>query len=62
MNPGGGGFGNPFERDIDRILQDIKNGLVSKKGAELDYGVVFSDFDNLQVDADATQALRAKHV
>jgi N-methylhydantoinase B len=62
MNPGGGGFGNPFERDIDRILQDIKNGLVSKKGAELDYGVVFSDFDNLKVDADATQALRAKHV
>jgi len=61
MNPGGGGFGNPFERDIDRVVQDARNGLVSEKGAKMDYGVVFSDFKNLQVDATATQALRAKH-
>jgi N-methylhydantoinase B len=61
MNPGGGGFGNPFERDIDRVVQDARNGLVSEKGAKMDYGVVFSDFKNLQVDAAATQALRAKH-
>ncbi|NBR40833.1 MAG: hydantoinase B/oxoprolinase family protein, partial [Alphaproteobacteria bacterium] len=61
MNPGGGGFGNPFEREIDRVVQDARNGLVSEKGAKMDYGVVFSDFKNLQVDAAATQALRAKH-
>jgi len=61
MNPGGGGFGNPFERDIDRVVQDARNGLVSEKGAKMDYVVVFSDFKNLQVDAAATQALRAKH-
>ena len=61
MNPGGGGFGNPFERDVDRVVQDARNGLVSEKGAKMDYGVVFSDFKNLQVDAAATQALRAKH-
>jgi N-methylhydantoinase B len=62
MNPGGGGFGNPFERDIDKVIMDVRNGLVSKKGAELDYGVVFSDIENLQIDAAATEALRAKRV
>ncbi len=41
MNPGGGGFGNPFERDVDKVIMDVKNGLVSEKGAKLDYGVVF---------------------
>jgi hypothetical protein len=43
------------------VIQDARNGLVSEKGAKMDYGVIFSDFENLQVDTAATQALRAKH-
>ena len=61
MNPGGGGFGNPYERDVERVVSDVKNGLVSEKGAKMDYGVVFSNFAALKVDAAKTKALRAKH-
>jgi len=43
INPGGGGFGNPLERPIEKVILDVKNGIVSKKGAKEDYGVVFTD-------------------
>jgi N-methylhydantoinase B len=58
-NPGGGGFGNPFQRDITRVVDDVRNGLVSEAGARLDYGVVFADFAALEVDYPASAALRA---
>ena len=38
--PGGGGYGDPSNRDIRKIIQDIENGLVTKEGAKSDYGVV----------------------
>jgi N-methylhydantoinase B len=38
--PGGGGFGNPFERDAERVREDVLNELVSREAAERDYGVV----------------------
>ena len=58
-NPGGGGFGNAFQRDLARVVDDVRNGLVSEKGARLDYGVVFANFVALEVDHHATAALRA---
>tara|TARA_B100000809_G_scaffold82434_1_gene80759 strand:+ start:148 stop:1851 length:1704 start_codon:yes stop_codon:yes gene_type:complete len=45
INPGGGGFGNPLERPLEKVIMDVKNGLVSKKGAREDYGVIFTDQD-----------------
>ncbi len=59
-NPGGGGYGNPFERPVDKVVWDVKNGLVSIKGAKEDYGVIISDERTLAVDMDATNALRAR--
>jgi N-methylhydantoinase B len=59
-NPGGGGYGNPFERPVDKVVWDVKNGLVSIKGAKEDYGVIISDEKTLAVDIDATNALRAR--
>lgn len=59
-NPGGGGFGNPMKRPIDMVVWDVKNDLVSIKGAKEDYGVVFKNKDNLQVDMAATNKLRAQ--
>ena len=47
MNPGGGGYGNPFERPFEKVILDVKNGLVSIKGAQEDYGVVFVDEESL---------------
>ena len=43
INPGGGGFGNPLERPLEKVILDVKNGIVSKEGAKEDYGVVFND-------------------
>jgi len=59
INPGGGGFGNPFERDVLKVVEDVRNGLVSIEGARLDYGVIFSDPETLSVDDAATEAVRA---
>jgi N-methylhydantoinase B len=58
-NPGGGGYGDPFERDVQRVVEDVRNGLVSLEGARLDYGVVITDRDSLTVDQAATARLRA---
>lgn len=58
MNPGGGGYGNPLERAVEKVVWDIRNGLVSIEGARLDYGVVIADAETLDVDADATRRLR----
>jgi N-methylhydantoinase B len=38
--PGGGGYGNPLERDPQAVLDDVVNGYVSLEAAERDYGVV----------------------
>ncbi len=58
-NPGGGGFGNPFQREVQKVVEDVRNGLVSLDGARLDYGVVITDRDTLTVDSAATAKLRA---
>ncbi|MEL6205997.1 MAG: hydantoinase B/oxoprolinase family protein [Pseudomonadota bacterium] len=60
MNPGGGGFGDPFERDIEKVVSDVRNGLVSIAGAKSDYGVVIGDPDTLAVDEAATAAARQR--
>lgn len=39
IEAGGGGYGPPREREPDRILQDVRQGFVSKEGAVKDYGV-----------------------
>lgn len=59
INPGGGGFGDPFERGVERVVDDVKNGLVSIEGARRDYGVVITDRETLIVDEAATAAARA---
>jgi len=37
--PGAGGYGNPLERDINRIKDDLKQGYITKEAAERDYGI-----------------------
>ena len=57
-NPGGGGYGDPFERDIAKVADDVKNGLVSVEAAGIEYGVVV-DPATLVADAAASAKLRA---
>ena len=54
---GGGGWGDPFQRDPQRVLWDVINEYVSIESARTDYGVVI-DADTMTVDALATDALR----
>jgi N-methylhydantoinase B len=56
---GGGGWGNPFERDVERVREDVKQGYVSVDAAKRDYGVVI-DAATFTIDHDATAVLRAQ--
>ena len=56
---GGGGYGNPFERDPADVAEDVQNGYVSIEKAREDYGVIIAR-DSLTVDAAATAAFRTK--
>jgi N-methylhydantoinase B/oxoprolinase/acetone carboxylase alpha subunit len=53
---GGGGWGDPFKRDPQLVLQDVRNEIVSRKQAEETYGVVLTD--TLEIDLEATEARR----
>jgi len=59
LNPGGGGYGNPFERPYEKVIEDVRNGIVSVRGAKEDYGVVFKDLATFEVDLDASRRLRS---
>ncbi len=52
---GGGGWGDPFEREAERVRQDVNRRLVTREGAKR-YGVVIADDGS--VDVAATEALR----
>jgi N-methylhydantoinase B len=57
--PGGGGWGDPLQREPARVLRDVRNELVSLDSARRDYGVVI-DAERLVVDEAATARLRAE--
>ena len=57
--PGGGGYGNPLEREPDRVARDVRNDYVSLASAREDYGVVI-DPATLEVDEVATRQLRTE--
>ena len=58
LTGGGGGFGQPLERDPERVRIDVLDGYVSRDAAKRDYGVVLDDA--LRVDEMATRRLRSR--
>jgi N-methylhydantoinase B len=59
----GGGYGDPLERDPERVKRDVRDEYVSIEGAKRDYGVVIlgkplEDPENLTIDVEATKKLR----
>ena len=54
---GGGGWGDPLERDTDAVLADARNEIISTNSARQEYGVVIDD-QSWTVDGAATKALR----
>ena len=69
--PGGGGFGDPFSRDPERVRRDVVAGYVSPEAAARDYGVVVRYTgqpdalvrlaEDFAIDAQATAALRQRN-
>lgn len=55
---GGGGFGHPYDREAERVLDDVACGFVSIESAARDYGVVLMP-DRLELDAAATARRRS---
>ncbi len=70
--PGGGGFGEPFKRDPNAVLQDVVNGYVTIDAAREDYGVAINYVGDAtalvrtpvdyQVDEVATGRLRSSKI
>ena len=54
---GAGGYGPPFERDVERVLEDVLDGYVSIEHARRYYGVVI-DPQTMTVDTAATVRAR----
>jgi N-methylhydantoinase B len=54
--PGGGGLGDPFDRDPARVAEDVHLGMVSLAAASRDYGVVLRE--DHSIDHAATTAAR----
>lgn len=54
---GGGGYGNPYEREPERVSADVGEGWISRERAASAYGVVLNEAGD--VDVAATAAGRA---
>jgi len=54
---GGGGYGNPFERDVELVENDVVNGYVSMEKAKENYGVVI-DPETMKSEPEETAKLR----
>ena len=57
IGPAGGGYGDPLERDMRQVLEDVRDGLISIDTARNDYSVVITDA--LQLDEAATAICRS---
>jgi len=57
---GGGGYGDPFERPIEKVHDDVIDELVSIESARDDYGVVIAP-ETLKVNYEDTEKMRKGH-
>ena len=55
---GGGGWGDPLQRDPEAVRWDVIEGLVSRRAAEKEYGVVLGP--DFAIDKSATAELRRR--
>lgn len=60
VSPGGGGHGNPLDRDLETLRRNVRDGVVSREAARTVFGVVFTDDDDPRIDEAPTAALRTE--
>lgn len=58
-SPGGGGWGDPLTRPVERVKRDVELGFVSAASAERDYGVILNKEG--EIDIAATETRRKEH-
>ena len=54
---GGGGYGEPFSRAPEKVLKDVRNGVLSTEQATADYGVAIN-LENMTINNEETAKLR----
>lgn len=59
VSTGGGGFGDPLDRDPEQVRRDVRDGLYGRELAAGVYGVVLGDGADPAIDEAATAAARA---
>jgi N-methylhydantoinase B len=59
ITPGGGGWGDPHRRDLNQVLEDVREGYISLERAKKVYGVVI-DPETLAIDKQETEGIRKK--
>ena len=57
VQAGGGGYGDPLDRDPYLVLEDVEQEKLTSAYARTEYGVVINP-DTLTLDMRATEALR----
>jgi N-methylhydantoinase B len=60
ITTGGGGWGDPLNREPELVQLDVIQGKVSREGAKKDYGVIVGSGEDGPVDVKATETLRKK--
>ncbi|MGB9826404.1 MAG: hydantoinase B/oxoprolinase family protein, partial [Desulfofundulus sp.] len=53
----GGGYGDPLERPVEKVWQDVKDQVITIETAAREYGVII-DPVTLEVDREKTEKLR----
>ena len=54
---GGGGYGNPLQRDAERVRLDVMRGFITLEHAEQAYGVIIDSVHH-EIDVESTAARR----
>lgn len=58
LSGGGGGYGSPLNRPVEKVVEEVKDGLLSIEKAKNDYGVVICP-KSLELNIGETEKLRA---
>ena len=56
---GGGGYGDPYLRPAEKVLEEVRNGIVSVEKSKSDYGIAI-DPDKYNIDYKKTNKLRGR--
>ncbi len=61
FSPSGGGFGNPLERNPQKVLDDVLDDIISPSMAKSDYGVILKEVNDgygWEINSEETEKLR----